>query len=87
METFKVLLPYLSGSAVIFSLSILCVTALLEIQSQRHRGVFSPVVLVFMTVAISVLTICLILVADAVFIDNRSGANSPWSEWGSRLGS
>jgi hypothetical protein len=87
METFKVLLPYLSGSAVIFSLSILCVTALLEIRSQRHRGVFSPVVLVFMTVAISVLTICLILVADAVFIDNRSGAHSPWSEWGSRLGS
>jgi hypothetical protein len=87
METFEALLPYLSGSAVIFLLSLLCVTALLEIQSQRHEGVFSPIVLVFMAVAISVLTICLILAADAVFIDNRSGAHSPWSEWGSRLGS
>jgi ABC-type transport system involved in cytochrome c biogenesis permease subunit len=87
METLETPLPYLSGSAVIFLLSFLCVAALLEIQSQRHRGVFSPIMLVFMAAAISVLTICLILAADAVFIDNSSGAQSPWSEWGSRLGS
>ena len=87
METFETLLPYLLGSAVIFLLSFLCVTALLEIRSQRHKGVFSPTVLVFMAVAISVLTICLILVADVVFIDNTGGTHSPWSDWGFRLGS
>ncbi len=80
-------MPYLLGSAVIFLLSFLCVTALLEIRSQRHKGVFSPTVLVFMAVAISVLTICLILVADAVFLDDGSGTHSPWSDWGIRLGS
>jgi uncharacterized OsmC-like protein len=87
METFGALLLYLSGSAMILLLSLLWVTALLEIRSQRHKGVFSPTVLVFMAIAISVLAICLILVADAVFIDNRSGAHSPWSDWGFRLGS
>jgi hypothetical protein len=45
------------------------------------------VVLVFMAVAISVLTICLILVADAVFLDDTSGDHTPWSDWGVRLGS
>jgi hypothetical protein len=40
-----------------------------------------------MAVAISVLTICLILVADVVFIDNTGGTHSPWSDWGLRLGS
>jgi len=87
METFGTLLPYLLGSAMIFLLSLLWVTALLEIRGQRHKGVFSPTVLVFMAVTISVLAICLILVADAVFIDNRGGAHSPWSDWGVRLGS
>ena len=67
--------------------SLLCVTALLNIRSQRRKGVVSPRVLVFMAVAISVLAICLILVADGVFIDNGSGAHSPWSDWGVRLGS
>jgi hypothetical protein len=87
METFGALLPYLLGSAMILLLSLLWVTALLEIQSQRRKGVFSPTVLVFMAVAISVLTICLILVANEVFIDNGGGALSPWSDWGIRLGS
>jgi hypothetical protein len=87
MKTFGALLPYLLGSAMILFLSLLWVTALLEIRSQRHKGVFSPTVLVFMAVAISVLAICLILVADGVFIDNGGGAHSPWSDWGVRLGS
>jgi hypothetical protein len=72
---------------VILLSSFLWVMALLDIQSQRRKGVFSPAVLVFMAVAISVLTICLIAVADAVFIDNGSGTLRPWSDWGSRLGS
>jgi hypothetical protein len=87
METFGALLPYLSGSAMILLLSLLWATALLNIRSQRHRGVFSPAVLVFMAVAISVLTICLIFVADAVFLDSAGGAHSSWSDWGFRLGS
>jgi hypothetical protein len=87
METFRALLPYLAGSAMILLLSFLCVTALLEIRSQRHKGVFSPTVLVLVAVAISILTICLIFAADAVFLDNTSGAHSPWSDWGFRLGS
>jgi hypothetical protein len=68
-------------------LSFLWVTALLNIRSQMRKEVFSPPVLVFMAVMISVLTICLILVADAVFLDNTSGTNSHWSDWGIRLGS
>ncbi len=71
---------------MILLLSFLWVAALLEIRSQRHKGVFSPTVLVFMAVTISVLTICLIFVADAV-IDNTGGTLSPWSDWSSRLGS
>jgi hypothetical protein len=87
METFRALLPYLAGSAMILLSSFLCVTALLEIRSQRSKGVFSPTVLVLVAVAISILTVCLIFAADAVFLDNTSGANSPWSDWGFRLGS
>jgi hypothetical protein len=87
METFGALLPYLSGSAMILLLSLLWVTALLSIRSQSHKGVFSPAVLVFMAVAISVLTICLIFVADAVFLDSAGATLSPWSDWGLRLGS
>jgi hypothetical protein len=87
METFRAILPYLSGSAMILLLSLLCVTALLNIRSQRRKGVFSPTVLVFMAVAISVLTVCLIFVADALFLDNTGGTHSPWSNWGVRLGS
>jgi hypothetical protein len=87
METSAALLPYLMGSAMIFLLSFLWVTALLDIRSQMRRDVFSPPVLVFMAITISVLTVCLILVADAVFLDNRGGTHSPWSDWGFRLGS
>jgi len=87
METFEALLPYLSGSAMILLLSLLCVTALLNIRGQKHKGAFSPTVLVFMAVAISVLTIFLIFAADAVFLDNTDGPHSPWSDWGFRLGS
>jgi uncharacterized protein YqgC (DUF456 family) len=87
METVEALLPYLSGSAMILLLSLLCVTALLNIRSQRHKGVVSPAVLVVMAVVISILTICLIFVADALFLDNTGGTHSPWSNWGVRLGS
>jgi hypothetical protein len=87
VKTLGTLLPYLSGSVVIMSLSFLCVTALLEIRSHRRKGVFSLPVLVFVAVAISILTLCLILAADAVFFDDTGGPHSPWSDWGIRLGS
>jgi len=87
MGAFEGLLPYLSGSAMILLSSLLWITALLEIRSQRRKGVFSPTLLAFIAVAISVLTICLIFAADAVFLDNTSGTHSPWSDWGFRLGS
>jgi hypothetical protein len=87
METLRTLLLYVSGSAMILLLSLLCVTALLNIRGQRHEGVYPPTVLVFMAVAISVLTICLIFVADMVFLENTGGTHSPWSDWGLRLGS
>jgi hypothetical protein len=87
METLETALPYLSGSAMILLLSFLWVTALLDIRSQMRKGIFSRTTLAVMVVTISVLTVCLIIAADAVFIDNRSGALSPWSEWGFRLGS
>lgn len=67
--------------------SLLWITALLEIRSQRREGVFSPTQLVFVAVAISALTIYLIIVADAVFFDSMSGPNSPWTDWGFKLGS
>jgi hypothetical protein len=87
METLETALPYLLGSAMILLLSFLWVTALLDIRSQMRKGIFSRTTLAVMVVTISVLTVCLIIAADAVFIDNRSGALSPWSEWGFRLGS
>jgi hypothetical protein len=87
METLETALPYLAGSAMILLLSLLWVTALLDIRSQMRKGIFSRTTLAVMVVTISVLTVCLIIAADAVFIDNRSGALSPWSEWGFRLGS
>ena len=87
MEAFEDLLPYLSGSAMILLSSLLWITALLEIRSQRREGIFSTTQLVFVAVAISALTIYLILVADAVFFDSMGGAHSPWSDWGFRLGS
>jgi len=87
MEALRTLLLYLSGSSMILLLSLLCVTALLSIRGQRHDRVYPPAVLVFMAVAISVLTICLIFVADRVFLENTGGAHSPWSDWGVRLGS
>jgi hypothetical protein len=87
METFGALLPYLLGSVMILLLSFLWVAALLEIRSQRRKGVFPPAVLAFMAIAVSVLAVALIFAADAVFIDNRSGDLRPWSDWGFRLGS
>ena len=87
MEAFGELLPYLSGSAMILLSSLLLVTALLDIRSQRRKGVFSPTALVVVAVAISVLTVYLIFVADAVFLDSTRGAHSPWSDWGLKLGS
>ena len=85
METFGDLLPYLAGSAMILLSSLLLVTALLEIRSQRRQ--VSPTALVVVAVAISALTVYLIFAADAVFLDNAGGAHSPWSDWGFRLGS
>jgi hypothetical protein len=87
MEALGTLLLYLSGSAVILLLSLLCVTALLSILGRRNEGVYSPTVLVIVAVAISVLTICLIFVADSVFLENTGGTHSPWNDWGVRLGS
>lgn len=72
---------------MILLLSFLWVTALLDIRSQMRKGTFSRTMLAVMVVTISVLTVCMIIAADAVFIDNTSGALSPWSEWGFRLGS
>jgi hypothetical protein len=87
METFEAVVPYLSGSVMILLLCFLWVTGLLEIQSQMRKGIFSPKALVFVAVIISILTVCLIVTADAVFIDEGSGTRSPWSDWGIRLGS
>lgn len=70
-----------------FLLCLLWVAGLLDIRSQMRRGIFSPRTLVFVAVIISILTVCLIVAADAVFIDKSSGTHSPWSDWGIRLGS
>jgi len=87
METYEAALPYLAGSAIVLLSSLLWVTAILDIRSQMRRGTFSRTTLAVMVVTISVLTVCLVIAADVVLIDNRSGALSPWSEWGFRLGS
>jgi hypothetical protein len=87
MAAFGDLLPYLAGSAMILMSSLLLVTALLDILSQRRKGVFSPTALVAVTVAISILTIYLFCAADAAFLESTRGAHSPWSDWGFKLGS
>ena len=80
-------LSYLLQSAMILALCFLWVAALLDIRSQMRRGVSSPSILVFIAIGISVLAVCLIVVTDALFIDNRGESFSPWSDWGVRLGS
>ena len=87
MITIGATLSYLLQSAMILALCFLWVAALLDIRSQMRRGVSSPSILVFMAIAISVLAVCLIVVTDVLFIDNRGEPLSPWSDWGVRLGS
>jgi hypothetical protein len=87
MITVGTTLSYLLGSAIILALCFLWVAALLDIQSQRRRGVSSHKILVFIAIAISVLAVSLIVAADAFFIDGRGEPLSPWSDWGVRLGS
>jgi hypothetical protein len=72
---------------MILLLCLLWVTGLLDIRSRVRSGVFSPGVLLLVAVVISVLAVCLIITADAVFIDESGGTRSPWSDWGIRLGS
>jgi hypothetical protein len=87
MITIGATLAYLVQSAMILALCFLWVAALLDIRSQMRRGVSSPSILVVMAIAISVLAVCLIVVTDVLFIDNRGEPLSPWSDWGVRLGS
>jgi hypothetical protein len=87
MMTIGATLTYLLQSAMILALCFLWVAALLDIRSQMRRGVSSPSILVFMAIAISILAVCLIVVTDVLFIDNRGEPLSPWSDWGVRLGS
>jgi uncharacterized membrane protein YidH (DUF202 family) len=87
MITVGATLSYLLKSAMILALCFLWVAALLDIRSQMRRGVSSPSILVFIAIGISVLAVCLIVVTDALIIDNRGEPLSPWSDWGVRLGS
>jgi hypothetical protein len=87
MMTIGATLSYLLQSAMILALCFLWVAALLDIRSQMRTGVSSPSILVVMAIAISVLAVCLIVVTDVLFIDNRGEPLSPWSDWGVRLGS
>ena len=87
MITIGATLSYLLQSAMILALCFLWVAAMLDIRSQMRRGVSSPSILVFIAIGISVLAVCLIVVTDALFIDNRGEPLSPWSDWGVRLGS
>ena len=87
MMTIGATLSYLLQSAMILALCFLWVAALLDIRSQMRTRVSSPSILVAMAIAISVLAVCLIVVADVLFIDNRGEPLSPWSDWGARLGS
>jgi hypothetical protein len=87
MMTIGATLSYLLQSAMILALCFLWVAALLDIRSQMRRGVSSPSILVFIALGISVLAVCLIVVTDALIIDNRGEPLSPWSDWGVRLGS
>jgi membrane-associated HD superfamily phosphohydrolase len=88
MITVGAAFPYLVQSVIILALCFLWVAALLDIRSHMHTRVTSHKVLVFIAIAISVLTVFLIVATDALFtFDNRSEPFSPWSEWGVRLGS
>jgi hypothetical protein len=87
MMTIGATLSYLLQSAMILALCFLWVAALLDIRSQMRTGVWSPSILVVMAIAISVLAVCLIVVTDVLFIDNRGEPLSPWSDWGVGLGS
>ena len=87
MITIGATLSYLLQSAMILALCFLWVAAMLDIRSQMRRGVSSPSILVVIAIAISVLAVCLIVVTDALIIDNRGEPLSPWSDWGVRLGS
>jgi hypothetical protein len=71
MMTIGATLSYLLQSAMILALCFLWVAALLDIRSQMRTGVWSPSILVVMAIAISVLAVCLIVVTDVLFIDNR----------------
>jgi hypothetical protein len=87
MITIGATLSYLLQSAMIVALCFLWVAALLDIRSQMRREVWSPSILVVIAIAVSVLAVCLIVVTDVLFIDNRGEPLSPWSDWGVRLGS
>ena len=88
MITVGAAFPYLVQSVIILALCFLWVAALLDIRSHMHTRVTSHKVLVFIAIAISVLTVFLIVATDALFtFDNRGEPFSPWSEWGVRLGS
>jgi hypothetical protein len=87
MITVGATLSYLLKSVMILALCLLWVAALLDIRSQMRTGVSSHKVLVGIAIAISVLAILLIGATDALFIDSRGEPFSPWSNWGSRLGS
>ena len=87
MITVGATLSYLLESVMILTVCFLWVAALLDVRSQRRRGVSSHKILVFIAIAISVLAVCLIVATDALFVDNRGEPFSPWSDWGIRLGS
>jgi amino acid transporter len=87
MITVGAAFPYLVQSVMILALCFLWVAALLDVQSHMRTGVTSHKVLVLIAISISVLAVLLIVVTDALFIDNRGEPFSPWSDWGARLGS
>ncbi len=86
MESFTAALLYLAGSLAILLLSILWVMALLEITSQRHKGVFRPAVLLVLAITISVLAAIVFVTVGAVMIDrydhSRHVADVPWGDRG-----
>lgn len=87
MKAFETVIPYLSGSIMMFLLCLLWVTGLLDIRSQMREGIFSPKVLVLVAIGISVLAVFLIFTVDAIFIDRSRGAHSSWIDWVNTLGS
>jgi hypothetical protein len=87
MITVGAAFPYLVQSVMILALCFLWVAALLDVQSHMRTGVTSHKVLVLIAISISVLAVFLIVVTDALFIENRGEPFSPWSDWGARLGS